>query len=386
MRIAANPAAAAAAAIELGFPVALKIRSPDIRHKSEVGGVLLNLGNPRRVRAEAAAMLERIAALRPSAQLDGFLVQRMVTNARGVELIVGIIEDSVFGPVVLFGRGGTAVEQINDITLELPPLNDTVARAQIARTRIWRQLQGYRDQPPADIAAIADLLVRIAQLAADHPGIAELYVNPVLASADGVIALDARLRIDGAAPAGPARLAISPYPRELESTATLNDGTVLRLRPVRPEDEPLIQDVVAHMSPEDVRLRFFTPLRGLSHELAARLSQIDYDRAIAIIALSADGSQALGVARFACDPDNRAGEYAIGLRSDWKGHGVGYVLMNRLFEIARRRGIQEIFGDVLRENEPMLQMCRSLGFSLSVHPQEPEVVRVTKLMTLPDPV
>ena len=233
--------------------------------------------------------------------------------------------------------------------------------AQMARTRVWRLLQGYRGKPPAHIDAIVEVLIRLGQLAADHPEIRELDINPLLADAAGVIALDARLRIapaqSAAQHAWPLRL-IRKISRPPSGCAT---GRSLRLRPLRPEDEPLLHDLAAHMSPEDLRLRFFTPVRGLTHAVAARLSQLDYDREMALLA-EHDG-MALGVAHFFADPDKLRAEYAIAVRSDWKGRGVGYLLMTRLIEIARQCGIGELVGEVLRENGPMLQMCRELGFA-----------------------
>lgn len=377
-RVVADADAAAAAASAIGFPVALKIRSPDITHKSDIGGVALNLGNPERVRGEAEAMLARVKAAQPEARLEGFLVQEMVRRPGALELIVGLNDDAVFGPVIMFGQGGTAVELVHDTSLELPPLNDVLAKALMARTRIYRLLQGYRGQPAADLAAIATVLVRIGQLAADHPEIRSLDINPLLADAKGVIAVDARIEVAPPSRPGAARLAISPYPRELESSATLRDGTRLLLRPVRPEDEPLLQDLAMHMGADDLRLRFFTPMKGLPHALAARLSQIDYDREMAVVArLDADGP-ALGVARFSADPDNRRCEFAVALRSDWKSKGLGFLLMARIIDIARQRGIAEMIGDVLHENEPMLSLAKSLGFALTAHPEDRELVRVTK--------
>ena len=296
-----------------------------------------------------------------------------------IELIIGIFDDPIFGPVVMFGHGGTAVEQIADTTLALPPLNQALARALMARTRVWRLLQGYRGRPAAAIDAVAEMLIRVAQVAVDHPEIRELEINPLLAGTAEVIAVDARLRVTAARP-GPARLAISPYPRELEVTERLRDGTVIRLRPIRPEDEPLLQDLAMHMSPQDLRLRFFSAMRGLSHQLAARLTQIDYDREMALIAFAADSDQALGVSRFAADPDNRRAEYAIEVRGDWKGRGLGYLLMIRLIEVARGRGISEMVGEVLRENAAMLQMCRALGFTISADPNDPSLVQVSKAL------
>jgi acetyltransferase len=375
-RIARDPEEAGVAAAAIGFPVALKIRSPDITHKSDVGGVVLALHSRKEVVAATAAMIARVERIRPDAHIDGVLVQAMVSRPGAIELLVGLADDPVFGPVVAFGHGGTAVEAISDSAVGLPPLNMLLARAQMAQTRVWRLLQGYRGRPAAAVEAIAEVLIRIGQLAADHAEVCELDINPLLADADGVIGLDARIRLAPAARRGAARLAIAPYPRELEADERLRDGTTVRLRPARPEDEPLLHDLAAHMSPEDLRLRFFTPLRGLSHAVAARLTQIDYDREMALIA-EHDGV-ALGIAHFFADPDNARAEYAIAVRTDWHGRGVGHLLMTRLIDVARARRIGALVGEVLRENRPMLELCRALGFRLSADAADPSVVEVEK--------
>jgi acetyltransferase len=221
---AGDPDRAASVAANIGFPVALKIHSPDITHKSDIGGVVLNLGHADRVSQEATAMLERVSAARPTARLGGFLVQPMVSRHGAIELLVGLSEDPIFGPLVAFGQGGTAVELVHDSSLELPPLNALLARRLMARTRVWQLLQGYRGNPPADIEALIEVLIRLGQLAADHPEIRELDINPLLADSAGVVALDARLRVAPAQRAGAARLAIASYPKELESVAQLRDG------------------------------------------------------------------------------------------------------------------------------------------------------------------
>ena len=375
-RIAVTPAQAAEAAAVIGFPVALKIRSADITHKSDVGGVALDLADAAAVRAAAAAMAARVRQARPAARLDGFLVQQMVRRPGAYELVVGLSEDAVFGPVVLFGQGGTAVEVIDDSAIALPPLNPLLARAQMSRTRVWRLLQGYRDRPPAAVDAIADVLIRLGQLAAGHPEVKELDINPLLADADGVVAIDARICVAAAVLPGAARLAIAPYPRGLESMAALRDGTRVALRPILPEDEPLLHDLAAHMTPEDLRLRFFVPVHGLSHELAARLTQIDYDREMALVAMH-DGT-VLGIARYFADPDRLMAEFAVAVRSDWHGRGVGYLLLNRLIEIAAAAGIGELVGEVLRENRTMLAMCRELGFHLAADSADPSLVRAVR--------
>jgi acetyltransferase len=301
----------------------------------------------------------------------------MAQAERCIELLAGIAGDPVFGPVILFGQGGTAVEIIDDSAVALPPLNLPLARAQMMRTRVWRLLQGWRDRPPAAIDAIAELLIRLGQMAAEHPEIRQLDINPLLADAAGVIAVDARIRV-APAPSGASLLAIAPYPRELADRRRLRDGTEIELRPIRPEDETLLHDLASHMTPEDLRRRFLAPIRALSHQLAARLTQIDYDREMALVAMQRD--TVLGIARYFADPDRLQAEYAVAVRSDWKGRGVGYVLMQRLIEIARKYGIGELVGDVLRENEPMLAMCRELGFGMRADPNDAALIRVRKAL------
>ena len=381
--LAEGPDQAASLAEKVGFPIALKILSPDITHKSDVGGVALNLGHADRVRAEAAAMVERVRAARPAARLDGFLVQPMVSRHGATELLVGLVEDSIFGPLVAFGQGGTAVEVVHDSSLELPPLNELLTRQLMGRTRVWQLLRGYRGKPPAKIETVVEVLIRLGQLAADHPEIRELDINPFLVDSAGVIALDARVRVAQPDSAGPSRLAIAPYPQELESVERLRDGTVLRMRPLRPEDEPMLVDLAAHMSREDLRLRFFATVPGLTHTVAARLSQLDYDRELGLVA-EHDGV-ALGVAHFFADPDKLRAEYAVAVRSDWKGRGVGFALMTRLIEIARQCSIGELTGEVLLENEPMLQMCKELGFGITAHPNERSIVLVGKRLAMQQP-
>ncbi|MBL8835366.1 MAG: bifunctional acetate--CoA ligase family protein/GNAT family N-acetyltransferase [Alphaproteobacteria bacterium] len=381
-RIARNSAEAGRFAAEIAAPVALKIRSPDITHKSDVGGVALNLRNSERVVQTAEDMIERVRATHPKARLDGFLVQEMVAWPGAIELIVGLVDDVIFGPVVLFGQGGIAVELLADKSLELPPLNLALAGAMMERTRVWRLLQGYRNQPPAAVEDVAQILVRVSQLAADHPEVKELDINPLLAHPRGAIALDARIRVKAAPQRGAERFAIRPYPREYEDTATLPAGETVKLRPIRPEDAPKLQTLVSRTDPEDVRMRFFAPLKGLPQSMAARLSQIDYEREMALVAEQGNGDGLLlGVARIAADPDRRSAEYAILVRSDWKGRGLGYLLLSRIVALAQERGIGAVYGDVLKENDAMLRMCRELGFRVDPHPDELTLVRVTKTLS-----
>ncbi len=375
--LARTPEDAAAAAAKIGFPVALKIHSPDVPHKSDVGGVALNLGRAERVQDEAAAMLARVKAARPEARIEGFLVQPMINRSSAIELIVGMTYDSVFGPVIMFGQGGTAVEIMKDTALELPPLNAALARALIARTRVARLLQGYRDKKTADFDAISEVLIHVAELAADHAEILEIDINPLLADFAGVISVDARIRVARAAATAATRFSISPYPHDLITAERLADGAAIILRPVRPEDEPLLKDLLLHMTPEDRRFRFFVPMKEMSHQLGARLSQIDYDREMALLAEPADGTIALGIARYSTDPDRQSAEYAVSVRSDWKSRGLGHLLMTRLIGVAAQRGIARLVGDVLRGNEPMLELCRHLGFTAAPHLEDPAALRVT---------
>jgi acetyltransferase len=363
------------AAARLGGAVAVKIQSPDILHKSDAGGVALDLEDATAAAKAAGAMLARITRERPEARIDGFVVQQMVRRPNAYELIAGLIVDRTFGPVVLFGAGGIGVEVIKDKALALPPLNATLAHDLIGRTRIAAQLRGYRNRPPADLDAIADVLVRLAQLIAEHPAIAELDINPLLADEHGVIALDARVRVRDPALAVP--MAILPYPNQLEHRITLRDRTELLVRPIRPEDAPAITALFAHLTPEDIRFRFFAAMKELPPALLARLTQIDYDREMALVALRPDAApdDALcGVVRLHADPDHARAEYAVVVRSDWKGHGLGYDLMQEIIAYARARGIGEVYGTIMSDNTPMIDMAREFGFAIAPDTEDPALV------------
>jgi len=385
--VAADPDAAAAAADRLGYPAAVKILSADITHKSDVGGVVLDLEDAAQVHKAADAMQRRVRETYPNARLDGFSVQPMVRRAGSWELIAGFTEDAQFGPVVLFGQGGTAVEVIRDQALGLPPLNLKLAHDIISRTRIHRQLLGYRDRRPADLEAIALTLMRIAQIAADISQVRELDINPLLASHDGVIALDARVRI-GDDDRGARRLAIRPYPRELEETISSDDGRDYLLRPILPEDEPALHRAFAQLTPEEIRMRFFAPISQLSHVAAARFTQIDYDREMALVITEpgrpAGEAELFGVVHIHADPDNERAEYAVIVRHELTRRGLGRLLMQRVIDYARHRGIREIHGDVLRENRAMLTLCEQLGFERRADPDDREIVHVRLPLTRED--
>jgi len=366
--VAAGPSADAAvlAARELGYPVALKILSPDISHKSDVGGVQLNLRDEAELRQATDAMLALVGERLPQARITGFTVQTMVKRPLARELIVGASVDPLFGPVLLFGHGGTAVEVIADRAIALPPLNRVLARELVSRTRVAKLLDGYRDHPPARLDAICDVLIALSQMLADHPELAELDINPLWADHDGVIALDARLRVSRQAGAGAANFAITPYPAELVEPLDWQ-GEMLVLRPIRPEDEAQHRAFVETLSPEDLRLRFFSVRRELPRSELARLTQIDYAREMAFIAVRtlADGAaQTLGVVRVVIDPDNVDAEFAIIVRSDLKGRGLGPALMRKMIRFLKHRGTQRMVGFVLRENTAMRELALSLGFTV----------------------
>ena len=362
-----------------GHAIVLKIQSPDIVHKSEVGGVRLNLISEAEVRRAANEILSRARTAAPKARISGVTVFPMIVRPKARELIVGLADDPTFGPVIVFGQGGTAVEVISDKALALPPLDLALARDLIGRTRVSRILKAYRNVPAADERSIALLLVKLSQLAADFAEIREVDLNPVLADETGVIAVDARVSVGPAMPhrGGPAgRLAIRPYPKEWERHLALPDGKKLLVRPVRPEDERLYPPFFAHVTEQDLRLRFFALVKDFSHGFIARFTQIDYARAMAFIAIDEAGGDMLGVVRIHTDPNYETAEYAILVRSDLKGHGLGWTLMELIIEYAHAEGLRAIRGQVLRENLTMLEMCRKLGFTVASDPQDPSVAVV----------
>jgi acetyltransferase len=368
---------------EFDGPVVLKILSPDIIHKSDVGGVVLGLKTPEDAAAAAKDMLDRVAKARPEARIDGIVVQEMVSRPHAYELILGMKEDAQFGPVILFGQGGTAVELIADTVLGLPPLNMRLAYEMMAQTRIYRQLKGFRDRSAVDMEAVALTLIKLSQLVVDIGEIKEVDINPLLASEAGIMALDARIRVARHKGLPQLRLAIKPYPKELEEEVALPDGRKLLLRPIQAEDEPQLSAGFDKLSPEEVRLRFFVPMKTLDHLMAARLSQINYDREMALI-LTEPGlpgkTEIYAVARISADPNLEKAEYAVIVRGDMTGMGLGTLLLKKVVAYAKARGISEVSGDVLRENRRMLHLCESLGFTQAADPADPTIVRTSKLL------
>ena len=374
--------AAAAPLLAGGMQVALKILSPDILHKSDVDGVRLNLASEAAVREAAGAILARARELRPDAKIQGITVHPMIVRPKARELIAGLADDPTFGPVVVFGRGGTAVEVIDDKALALPPLDLRLAHELISRTRVSRILKAYRDVPAADERAVALVLVKLAQMAADIPQVRELDINPLLADRDGVIAVDARVSVaphPGPAQKGPwhSRFVIRPYPKEWEREVELAHGRRMFVRPVRPEDEDMFRAFFERVSDEDLRLRFFSAVRHFSHEFIARLTQLDYARSIALVAIDPGSGEMLGAVRLLADANYERGEYGILVRSDLKGFGIGWQLMRIMIEYAGTIGLRLIEGQVLRENVTMLAMCQQLGFRIRPDADDATLMDVT---------
>jgi acetyltransferase len=307
----------------------------------------------------------------------------MVSSKHAHELLVGLTTDPVFGPLVVFGAGGTAVEVIDDTAMGLVPLDDVLAGDIIERTRIDSLLRGYRDVPAADRAAITRVLVALSRLAVAFPAIVSIDINPLLANADGAIALDARIQIDIAKldlPAPNPALLIRPYP-DGEQTVTLLHGQRYALRPIRPADARLYPAFLAKMTTDDLRRRFLAAMSTISPPLLVRLTQLDYDRDIAFVALD-DASQLAGIVRYSADPDHRTAEYGVLVRSDLKGRGLGIALMRRLIEYAHKEGLKELYGAILPDNERMLRICRELGFSVDERVPGEQLVRASLKLSI----
>ena len=381
LHFASTPEAASEMALELKVPVALKILSPDIASKSEVGGVAFGLSNPLQVLVAASDMLARVRELAPEAVIDGFAVQAMQSRHGAYELMVGVRTGRRFGPVIIFGHGGTEAEVIDDMAYALPPLNMQLARDLMSRTRLYRQLRDNRGRP-VDLDEIALTLIKVSQMVVDLAEVVEMDINPLWINNNGLVALDANVSIEPVDPTTVSqRLAILPYPKELEKLFVLPDGRRFLMRPILPEDEPQIIDLVRRMPAEDVRMRFFQPIRELSHDMAARLTQLDYNREMAIAMTSPDGvpgkTTIWGVVRCNADPNMEKAEYSILVDRAMTGIGLGPMLMRYIIEYARKLGIKELYGEVLRENEAMLRLNRALNFKIQATFDDPGVLHVS---------
>lgn len=358
--------------------VALKIQSDDISHKSDAGGVCLNLSTSADVERAAMEMLERISNSHPEAYISGFSLEPMVTKPNGVELIIGVSVDETFGPTIMFGAGGTAVEVTKDTAISLLPIDYRLAQELVDRTRVRNLLAGYRDRPAANFDAICSALYSVSQLAIDHPEIRELDINPLVADENGVVVLDARIRVADQRSVPRHPLSIRPYPKEWEREIENPELGKVLIRPIIPQDEQLYPRFGEQLTTDDIRLRLFSTPKVLSHQFLARMTQIDYAREMAFVALESDSGELLGITRLIADPDYERGEYAIITRSDIQGRGLGWQLMQHLIQYAKSEGLIEIFGSVLAVNTTMLKMCKELGFEIEANPED-LTVRYVKL-------
>ena len=376
--VAKNPAEAGILAEKIGCPVVLKILSPDIHHKTRFSGVVLDLETPAIVKETAFTMLGRVHEVRPGADISGFTVQPMVHRKNARELIMGMVLDNQFGPVIIFGHGGSYAELIKDSAMGLPPLNMHLAKEVISQTAVSRLLEAYRETPGVDMEAIALTLVKLSQMVCDISQVVEVEINPIIADEHGVLALDARIKVTDSDQPGDKRLAIRPYPKALEETVTLPDGTALLLRPIRPEDGPAFQELHSRLSPEEIRFRFLHPMKSLAPDLAARLTQIDYDREMALVLTRKSGvPEMLGVVRITADPNVEKAEFAIVIRRDMTGQGLGPMLLRRIIDYSKSRKIRYLYGEVLSDNRSMLKLADVFGFKKRPVPDDPGVMHVS---------
>jgi acetyltransferase len=353
------------AARSIGFPVVLKIHSPDIAHKSDVGGVRLNLQNADMVASAFDDMMRHVKSLRPQARIEGAVVQPMLRFAHAREVLVGVATDAVFGPVISFGAGGVSVEAVRDTALALPPLNAPLAHELMARTRVHRLLLGYRDVPAADLDALTDILRGVSRMVCAAAWIKEMDLNPVLAHPGGAVIADARVVVDPARRVPPPRyghMAIHPYPTELEGEIALRDGRKVRVRPIRPEDAERELRFFAGLSERSRYHRFMQHLPELPPRMLARFTQLDYDRELALVALDPSEDAFIAVGRYAPNPDGRTAEFALTVADAWQDKGLGRNLLARLCDAARAAGYEALLGHVLAENHEMLDLAARMGF------------------------
>jgi acetyltransferase len=366
---ASSGAEAAQTAAAMDYPVVLKINSRDITHKSDAGGVMLNLQNESEVVDAYDRIVRNARALRSDARIEGVTVQPM-HHRPDFELLLGAKMDRDFGPVILFGMGGTLTEVIQDRAIALPPLNRLLARRLMEQTRIYRSLQGYRNIPAADPAMLEEILIRLAQLVTDFAEIEELDINPLFVAGKNACAIDARIVLRPSKIKSPLHLVISPYPDQYEQHVRTAANVDIFIRPIRPEDAPLLTELFESLSPRSVYMRFFTPLKRLSHSMLARFTQIDYDREIALVAL-AEGKTAermLGVARIISENNQKKAEFSVAVGDAWQGKGIGAELLRRCLAIAGKGGIEEVWGVILAENIQMLALAKKLGFKFKNAP------------------
>ncbi len=369
-RLAKNDKDVDRIAQEIGYPLAMKISSPDIVHKSDVGGVILNIHSSDEAKKAFTDIVENVKGHRPDAQIDGVSVQQMITDY-DYELIVGSKKDPGFGPVIVFGLGGVEAEFFKDVAVALPPLNQVLARRLLEQTKIYRLLsEGFRTKPPANLRLLDETLVKISNLVIDFPEIKEIDINPLVVTSSATIALDSRLVLDEEAVRKAvqeyAHLIITPYPTRYVQPWTTKDGRTVLLRPIRPEDEPLERELIAGLSPDSMRFRFFYIIKEITHDMLTRFCNIDYDREMAIIAeYTSDGKRRnVGVGRLMVQPGGETGEFATLVADDFQNNGLGLKLSDMLIGIAQEKGLKSIYGIVLNDNTKMLNLTKRLGFTV----------------------
>lgn len=369
---------------QIHYPVVLKIDSPDIIYKSDVGGVELNISNEATLRAAFRSILERAHQAMPEARIDGISVQPMRKRRFAREVMVGVTHDSSFGPVITFGAGGIAVEVMHDRALSLPPLNQYLVGSMIRKTRIGQLLGAFKNLPAVDMDELVDVLLHVSEMVCELPELREMDINPLVADEKGVIALDARIIVEPLKPDVKryGHMAIMPYPTHMVRSATLNDGMKVTIRPVRPEDAEMQQEFVRTLSDESRYNRYMSSIKQLSQTMLVRFTQLDYDRemALAMTCETENGEEQQAVARFITDPDNEGCEFALEVADKWQGKGIGYILMNALFDAAREQGLTVMRGEVLAGNKGMLKLMHKLGFTVETHPEDRALTIVTKIL------
>ncbi len=364
-------------ATHMGYPIVVKVHSPDIVHKTEAGGVQLDLYSEAAVSVAYRKTIKNARAYNPEAKILGVTLQPMIQRP-DYEILLGAKRDENFGPVILFGMGGVLTELLKDWSIGLPPLNRSLARKLMESTRAYSLLKGYRNKPGANLALLEEMIIRLSQLLEDFPEIVELDMNPVIVNEGRPCAVDARVILKPSEVPAPLHLVISPYPAQYESQTVVKDGLAVFIRPIKPEDAPALLDLFHALSPTSVYYRFFSPMKSLSASMLARFTQIDYDREIALVALQEERPEGkmLGVARVIGDPDGKKAEFAVMVGDPWQGKGVGAKLLEKCLQIAKRRGIETVWGIVLRENTQMLALGRKLGFEAS-RTEEPGELELT---------
>jgi len=379
--VASSPEQALIIATSIGFPVVMKILSPDITHKSEVSGVVLNVRGAQKVRNVYREIIDNVKAKRPDARIDGILIEKMHISPHGRELMIGLKFDSIFGPVISFGSGGTKVEIMRDNAVALPPLNSMLAEKLISRTKVKQLLAEFGNMPAANMDAIVNVLLRVSAMACELPWIKEMDINPLIADEHGIIAVDAHIRVmyPKVSNSQYAHMAIHPYPARVVEKQQLADGTDIVLRPIRPDDASLVTTFVDSLSSEAKYFRFMHALQHLSSEMLVRFTQIDYDLEMAVVAVEeSEETRVLGVARYLSNPDHVSCEFALVVSDARQNQGLGHRLMTKLIEVAKDKGLSVIEGEVLSNNFKMLGLMRSLGFVVANDPEDMNIKIVSK--------